>query len=730
GDAGHQRLTTELAFGADLTRQAGHFRREAVELVHHRVDGLLQLQDLALPVHSDLARQVAACNGGRDLGDVAHLAGEVARHRVDVVGQVLPGTGDSRHDGLATQFALGTHLAGHARHFGGEAVELIDHRIDGLLQLQDLAAHVHGDLARQVAACDGGRHFGDIADLTGQIARHRVDLVGEILPHAADVLHLRLTAQLAFGTDLARHARHFRREAVELVDHRVDGLLQLQDLALHIRRDLARQVAVGDGGRDFRDVAHLAGEVTGHGVHAVGEILPGAGDARHHGLATELAFGAHLARHARYFRGKRAQLIDHRIDGLLQLQDLALHVRRDLARQVAARDGGGDFRDVTDLAGEVTGHGVHVVGQILPGTGDSRHHGLAAELAFGTHFARHTRHLRRERVELIHHRVDGLLQLQVLSAYIDRDLAGQVAVGDGDRHLRDVADLAGEVTGHRVHAVGQVLPGAGDAGHCGLTAELALGTHFARDARDLGGEGAHLLDHRVDDRGGSEEFSLERAPIHDQVHGLLQVALGDRRNGARDFRRRPQQVVDEGIHRGFHRAPGTGAPLARHAMTGLAVLADDLPGTLQLARQALIGRHDLVEGIGYLARKPGLIAGEPNREIPVAYRLQHPQELALVETLRLRAEPAIGLARAALTYLRFHQQAPEWTAPRTGRCRIGLQRVVRNGGSRRATDAVCAQGARQRQPKRVKRPGAEMPRARSRNDCGGSARTIAQRHGA
>src|SRR5205823_14721184 len=58
-------------------------------------------------------------------------------------------------------------------------------------------------------------------------------------------------------------------------------------------------------------------------------------------------------------------------------------------------------------------------------------------------------------------------------------------------------------------------------------------------------------------------------------------------------------------------------------------------------------------------------------EIPVAYRLQHPQELALVETLRLRAEPAIGLARAALTYLRFHQQAPEWTAPRTGRCRIG-----------------------------------------------------------
>src|SRR5437764_5628125 len=32
--------------------------------------------------------------------------------------------------GLAAQLALGAHLAGDARHFGGEAVELVDHRID------------------------------------------------------------------------------------------------------------------------------------------------------------------------------------------------------------------------------------------------------------------------------------------------------------------------------------------------------------------------------------------------------------------------------------------------------------------------------------------------------------------------------------------------------------------------------------------------------------------------
>ncbi len=43
----------------------------------------------------------------------------------------------------------------------------------------------------------------------------------------------------------------------------------------------------------------------------------------HLGLAAELAFGAHFARHARHFRGERVQLVHHGVDGVLQLQDLA-----------------------------------------------------------------------------------------------------------------------------------------------------------------------------------------------------------------------------------------------------------------------------------------------------------------------------------------------------------------------------------------------------------------------
>ena len=132
------------------------------------------------------------------------------------------------------------------------------------LSSQDFAAHVDGDLLGQVAVGHGGRHLGDVAHLAGEVGGHGVDVVGEVLPGAGHAGHLRLAAELALGADLARHARHFRGEAVELVDHRVDGVLQLEDLAAHVDGDLLRQVAVGDGGGHFGDVAHLAGEVGGH----------------------------------------------------------------------------------------------------------------------------------------------------------------------------------------------------------------------------------------------------------------------------------------------------------------------------------------------------------------------------------------------------------------------------------------------------------------------------------
>src|SRR5262249_32941025 len=129
------------------------------------------------------------------------------------------------------------------------------------------------------------------------------------------------------------------------------------------------------------------------------------------------------------------------------------------------------------------------------------HDRLPAQFALGTHFAGHTRHFRGKGSQLVDHRVDGLLQLQNFTANVYRDLAGQVAVSDGNSYLRDVAHLASEVAGHGVHAVSQVLPGSGHAGDGSLTAQLALSTPLACDTSYCGCECAHLLDHRVDDRG-------------------------------------------------------------------------------------------------------------------------------------------------------------------------------------------------------------------------------------
>ena len=97
-------------------------------------------------------RQVALGDRGRDLGDVAGPVGEVARHRVDVVGEVLPGARDAADVGLAAELALGADLVGDAGHLAGERVELVDHRVDRVLELEDLALDVDRDLLAQVAA--------------------------------------------------------------------------------------------------------------------------------------------------------------------------------------------------------------------------------------------------------------------------------------------------------------------------------------------------------------------------------------------------------------------------------------------------------------------------------------------------------------------------------------------------------------------------------------------------
>src|SRR5262249_47016887 len=153
--------------------------------------------------------------------------------------------------------------------------------------------------------------------------------------------------------------------------------------------------------------------------------------------------------------------VHHDVNGVLELEDFALNVHRDLAGEVAASDGGSYFGDIADLGGEVRGHWVDVVGQVLPRAGHAGHRSLAAKVACGADFARDPRNLGGKRAELIHHDVDGFLELENFAADVHGDFFGKVAVGDSDSDFGNVTDLGGEVAGHLVDRFGQFLPHAG-----------------------------------------------------------------------------------------------------------------------------------------------------------------------------------------------------------------------------------------------------------------------------
>jgi hypothetical protein len=93
-------------------------------------------------------------------------------------------------------------LACDAGHLGGEAVELVDHRVDGVLELEELALDVAEIflLRSPLATAWSPRRCSAPAR---EVAGHQVDVVGEVLPDAADLdRHGRRLAELAFGADL------------------------------------------------------------------------------------------------------------------------------------------------------------------------------------------------------------------------------------------------------------------------------------------------------------------------------------------------------------------------------------------------------------------------------------------------------------------------------------------------------------------------------------------------
>ena len=216
-------------------------------------------------------------------------------------------------------------------------------------------------------------------------------------------------------------------------------------------------------------------------------------------------------------------------------------------------------------------------------------------LPFGTDLLRDARDLGGEAVELIDHRVDGVLDLEHLALRVDGDLLREVAARDGGRHLGDVADLRGQVVGQQVDVVGQVAPDAGGLGHLGLAAQLAVGTDLLRDARDLGRERRQLIDHAVDGRADAQELALDLLALDLERHLLGEVALGDGADDARDLGGRLHQVADERVDRSDAGGPAAVHLAQRDALGHPALAADDPLDANHLAGQRLVEPHHRVE---------------------------------------------------------------------------------------------------------------------------------------
>ncbi len=361
-------------------------------------------------------------------------------------------------------------------------------------------------------------------------------------------------------------------------------------------------------------------------------------------MAAELPLGADLARHPRHLVREREQGVHHPVDGPGESGDFSLCLDGDLLREVAACDRSGDGGDRADLASQVVRHHVDVVGQVLPRAGRAAHPGLAAQVPLGANLARHPRHLVSERRQLVDHRVDRGLQLLDLAPCVHVDLLRQVALGNRRGDLGYVADLGGEVAGHQVDRVGEVLPGARHAGYLRLPAKPTLGAYLACHPRDLGREDAQGQGHRVDRLGEFGDIALRA-----DHRPLRQVAVGHRRQDPAGLDQGPGQAVHEPVG-GIHGCLPVASPASlRNALIKHAIFGHRAADPNHLVLETLVGVGDLIEHGADL--RHDVVAGHRRAlpEVPClhrAHRGEKPHEagIILARVMPLRRQ-ATGIGR-------------------------------------------------------------------------------------
>jgi len=174
--------------------------------------------------------EIAMATAGHHLDDARAPAPSGWRHHVDCVGQIRPRAGNPG-TAAGRRAAFVPTSTRHTGHFRGEGIELINHRVDGVLQLEDFRPSRPTVICAEVAAARRRCHLGDVAHLSRQW-RRAGDVVGQVFQVPATSENHGLTAEPAFGADpRGRTTGHLRRETSGARSTIVFKCPELEDLA-------------------------------------------------------------------------------------------------------------------------------------------------------------------------------------------------------------------------------------------------------------------------------------------------------------------------------------------------------------------------------------------------------------------------------------------------------------------------------------------------------------------
>src|SRR2546425_1225970 len=104
------------------------------------------------------------------------------------------------------------------------------------------------------------------------------------------------------------------------------------------------------------------------------------------------------------------------------------------------------------------------------------------------------------------------------------------------------------------------------------------------------------------------------------------VTLGDRRDGAGDLGRWPDQVLHEGVDRSLHLAPRLARAAESYALSSLALFPDGSAEPSKLVSDPRVAGYDVVECVGDLAAEARPLHGEPDGEVAIADLQERPEQ--------------------------------------------------------------------------------------------------------